>query len=713
MGIHNLDLLFKPRAVAVIGASSNAQKVSGRPVPNLIRHGFQGAIYPVNPSVADIHGIPCWPNIASIPESFDTAFIALPADQVETALIDCARRGARAVIIYSSGFAEAGEAGLALQQRIVESAAAHSVRLAGPNSLGIMNMRDRVMLSASTAPTELELPSGHIGLVSQSGALGGALLARGSERGIAFRFAATSGNEADIDLAEYLDWMLEDPQTRVLATLFEGLRRPREFVALCLKAADRGVPVVALRIGRSLAGQRAAASHTGSMLDDVAAFQAKMRQLGVRLVEDLDTLVETAGLLSRVTDPVKPHHRAALKGAGVAVVSHSGGGAILLTDLLSEQGLPIAEFSTQTCADLKGLLPGWGSAQNPLDLTTASLTDRVIFESALATVAADPQVAALALVMSNTAARAPSQHDALRRFHQTSDKPCAIYVIDGQTRTHMQILRDEGLAIFDSGTALAQVLRAVLSRETFASGSAEPAPDLSVQWLARLAAAPHGFSEPEAKALFATFDIPSPPGILVHTAAQAIKAAAEIGYPVVLKLVAEGVVHKSELGGVKINLKDAAEVRLAFDQIMHRVAPLLNAETLRGVWVERMQTPVAELIVGARRHPDFGTSILVGMGGMFAEVFGDTAVRSAPVSLPEAHGMLRQLKSFPVLNGARNRPKADIAAAAQAIVRVSQLAHALGDKFEELEINPLGVDRIGGGVFALDAVLLPSRPENG
>lgn len=707
--LHVLDPLFRPAAVAVVGASTNLGKISGRPVASLMRHGYSGPLYPVNPGATAINGIPCYPEVAAIPGPVDAVFIALPAEQVEEALRACAAKGARAAVVYSSGFAEAGDAGLALQQRMVATAHALGMRVAGPNSLGIMNMREHIMLSASTAPTELALPVGQIGLVSQSGALGGALLTRGVQRGLCFRYVATSGNEADIGLAEYLDWMLEDPQTTVLATLFEGLRRPREFMAVCRKAAGRGVPVVALRIGRSVVGQRAAASHTGSMLDDSSAFGAAMRSLGVRLVEDLDTLVETAGLLAHTA-----HGAARLAtGAGVAVVSHSGGGAILLTDILSEHDVPIAEFRDSTRADLHAVLPGWGTAQNPLDLTTTSVSEPATFERALDVVAADAGVAALAMVMSNTAARSPALHAALRRFRDRSATPCVVYTVDGQAQAHMQGLREAGIAVFDSATALALAVRAALSAERPAPGAAGSLPRASSDieaWRARLAAAPEDPTEPEAKAVLAAAGIGAPGGCVIADALSARGAAAALGYPVVAKLVARGVHHKSELGGVVVNLADEDALEQAALRILAAARAAGIDDPHPQILIERMHPPVAELIVGARRHPDFGISILVGMGGIFTEVLGDRVVRAAPVSEDDALAMLKSLKSFTLLEGVRGRPRADVAAAVRAIAAFSRLAVALDDAIDVMEINPLGVLAEGKGALALDAVIIPARP---
>jgi len=705
--MQNLDPLFMPRSIAIIGASTNLEKISGRPLDSLMRHGFTGSLYPVNPGASVINGVRCWPDIASIPESFETAFIALPSGQVHDAIVACAARGAKAVVVYSSGFSEGGAAGQERQAQLIATCKAHHIRLAGPNCLGIMNMRDRIMLTASTAPTALPLPAGQIGLVSQSGALAGALLSRGAERGIAFRYAVASGNEADVDMSEYLDWMLQDPQVRVLAALFEGLVRPRAFIEVCRRASARNVPVVVCRIGRSVAGQLAAASHTGSMLSDERAFEAVARSLGVAFVDDLDGLVESAGLLCQdATRRGIDHH---LAHAGVAVISHSGGGAILLTDLLAENGLSIASFSTTTCMALQSVLPDWGSAQNPLDLTTFGLNDAQALTRSLHIIAADPGVSALALVMSNTAAASAAQHEVLRDFQRSSPKPVVVYVIDGVARRHMQSLREEGIAVFDSATALTKALRATLCRSIRLADVAAPDGRAAAGdgWCEQLRCATQPLTEPEAKSMLAAAGIASPPGRQASDAASARAAAEQLGYPVVLKLVSAGVHHKSEIGGVIVGLQDGVAVEAAAARIVQNARAHLPEGTSIGLLVEHMMPLVAELIIGVRRSPDFGVVVLVGLGGIYAEFLHDTIVRAAPVTPDDARAMLAELKAWPLLTGARNQPAADIDAAAEAIARLSQLAVMLDDTFAEMEINPLGLGR--SGALALDALIVPAQ----
>lgn len=697
--MHALEPLFRPKAVAIVGASGNPDKVTGRPLSNLLRHGFAGAIYPVNPKLTNIGEIKCWPSVSAIPARIDVAYVALPAAEVLDAIDACAKRGAKAAVIYSSGFAEAGPEGARRQMDLLALARKLGIRIAGPNCLGIINAKDRVMLTASSAPAEWPLPAGHIGLVSQSGALCSACLSRGADRGIAFRYAVASGNEADIDLAEYLRWMLQDPEVRVLAAVIEGLKQPRSFVALCREAAERKVPVVVCRLGRSNTGRRAAASHTGSMLGDERAFRAVAERLGVVLVPDLDALVETAQLLSRSGRTVE--------NAGVAVVSHSGGGAILVTDLLEESGVTLAPFAPQTKESLSSLLPDWGTAQNPLDLTTASLRDASVFRGALSAVANDPGVGAMVVVLSNTAARSTAQQAVIEATYREFDKPMAVYTVDGVARKHLQPLRERGVPVFDSASALAQAIRGALSRARTSAMTDVASPmQIPHDLLRRLSLPASALTEPESKALLAAAGIAVPAGRVAQDEMEAVAAADEIGYPVAVKLVASGVNHKSDVGGVVLGVADRDAVIAAFRTVTQRARDSLRESNVRGVLIERMVSAVAELIVGVRNSPEFGPIVMVGMGGIYTEVLRDFAIRPAPLSHDDAADMLRELQGYRLLSGFRGRPAADVSAAADAISRLSVLAVNLGDSLGEMEINPLGVGASGAGAWALDAVVL-------
>ena len=699
--MHLLDPLFQPRAVAIVGASANLDKVTGRPLSNLLRHGYPGNIYPVNPTATEIAGVRCWPAVTAIPGQIDAAYLAVPAAEVLGTLEACASRGAMAAIVYSSGFAEAGPEGVRRQADLVALARKLGVRIAGPNCLGILNTRDRIMLTASSAPMEWPLPVGHIGLVSQSGALCSACLSRGADRGIAFRYAVASGNEADIDLSEYFGWMLQDPEVRALCAVIEGLKQPRSFIAVCRQAAERKVPVVLCRLGRSGNGRRAAASHTGSILGDEQAFLAVTQRLGVVLVDDLDNLVETAQVLSRTGSGVA--------NSGVAVVSHSGGGAILVTDLLEEVGVSMASFAPETTDLLRGLLPAWGSAQNPLDLTTAGLGDVSVFRGALGAVAKDPGVGAMVVVLSNSAARSPLQQAVIQEICRELHKPLAVYTVDGMARKYLQPLRDQGVPVFDSAGALAQAMRGVFSRP-YATEVPEiaPLPPIHIphDLIRRLSVPGPALTEPEGKALLTVAGIPAPAGGLARDEVEAVAVADGVGYPVAVKVVATGLNHKSDLGAVALGLADRDAVVASFRAVTDRTRAVLPEGAVQGVVVERMVPTVAELIVGVRNSPEFGPVVLVGMGGIYAEVLRDFAIRPAPLSHDEATEMLRELQGYPLLSGFRGRPAADLSAAADVICRLSRLAVSLGDSLVEMEISPLGLGFTGAGAWALDAVVL-------
>jgi acyl-CoA synthetase (NDP forming) len=687
-----ISRLLKPRSVAVIGASADASKTAGRPVAYLRKHGFTGDIYPVNPRVAAIDGLRCYADIASLPSVPDVAIVLLGAERAHVAVRELAARGTVAAIVLASGYTETGEAGARRQAQLIE--AAGGMRILGPNTIGLVNLTDGIVLSASGALEMDHFPVGSIGVVSQSGGILGALLSRAAARGIGLSKRVSTSNEVDLDLSDFIDRLADDPATRVIALYVEGVRDPEKFRSAALKAARNGKPVVAFKVGRSEAGAKAAVSHTGALAGADRMYDALFQQLGVIRAQTFADLLDIPAALA--TGRV-------LRGNRVAILTSTGGAGTLVSDSLGVSGLETPAPDAATAARLRALQTGDHAAldRNPIDVTLAGLQPALL-RGAIQALLDSPSYDALAIIVGSSGLAMPElMAGAIEDCLHTSDKPVIAYISPHAPEVGA-LLTQRGVPAFAAAESCAVALDGMLqaSRWKMPSGAAAVRAEVAV------ADCPAGsLDEAQAKKLFSRFGVPCVREIIVGTPEEAERAAHELGSRVVLKILSAEITHKSDIGGVAVNLTPQ-DIGPRLSAMGAEVKARTGMSPKRFL-VQEMVAGGTELILGMHRDA-LGTAILLGTGGVTAELLKDTTLCLLPpqggLSREDALALARRLKTWPLLDGFRGRPKADVDALVSAIVGFSQMAGQLGERLVEAEINPLFVLPAGQGVRAADGV---------
>lgn len=687
-----LSRLLRPRSVAIVGASADAGKTSGRPVSYLAKHGYAGRIMPVNPRVDRIGDLPCYPDVASLPEVPDVGIVLLGAERADQAVRALAARGTAAAIVLAGGYAEAGEEGAQRQRTLIE--AAGPMRLLGPNTIGLVNLTDRIVLSASGALEMKSFHAGAIGVVSQSGGILGALLSRAAARGIGLSKLISTSNEADLELADFIEHLADDDATRVIALYVEGLRHPDRFRAAALKAARAGKPIVAFKIGRSESGARAAASHTGAMAGADAMYDALFEQVGVLRVRTFGELLDVPAALATGRR---------LRGRRVAILTSTGGAGTLVSDEIGLAGFEAPPPDPETGEQLRALMEGDHAVldRNPIDVTLAGLRADVL-RSACDILLRSASYDALAVIVGSSGVSQPAlMADAIGAVLPQSEKPVIAFVAP-HAPDAAALLTLRGVPAYTAAESCGSALNALwlAANRRVPERDAAPASSVAQDRLPR-----GSLDEMQAKQLFARFGIDGTRERVVRTAEEATAAARELGPRVVLKLLSSTVTHKSDVGGVAVGL-DESSVGAALAKMAREVESHTGA--LPGHYLVQQQVAGGtEMILGLHRDA-LGTAVLLGMGGVTAELFQDTAIRLLPpeggLSRDEAIAMARSLKGWPLLDGYRGRTPADIDALADAVVAFSRMAAALGDRLLEAEINPLFVLARGQGAVAADGV---------
>ena len=698
--------ILHPRSVAVFGASDNVAKFGGRIMHYLAKHGFAGEIVPVNPGRADVLGRRCYARIGEAPGPIDVAILAVPRGAVVPAVAECADAGVRCCVVMTTGFAEADPEGAALQDALAGIVRRSGMRLVGPNCMGLINPHHRLALTSSLVLDVESLLPGAVGLISQSGALMVSMYNRAYDAGIGFSACVSLGNQADLEMCDVLEYMLEDPGTKAIAMYAEGFRDARRFLALAETCRERGKPLVAVKAGRTEPGVRAARSHTASLAGSYEVFRAACRERGVLLTDDLDGMVLAADLLWR--SPPSRERR-------IGVLSPSGGGAAAGADRLVEAGLELAALGPATKDALREILQP-PQADNPIDLGGRRDGDPIAAAGrAMALIAGDPGVGAV-LVVLTTVPFYEETTRALASAARQSGKPVLFAVTPGSAANGpRRVLRDVGCRYYDR---LDDALRVAALWAAYGCEPARaadgcpaavgPGPGTPAA-RRRLPAGP--LTAPEVRSLLDAYGIPVAKERSVRGVEDAVSAANDIGYPVALKAIARGLVHKSDAGAVRLGLPDAAAVARAWDEIMAAVRPLPGVEVEGGV-VQEMVAGGAEMIAGVRRDEQFGPVVLVGWGGLLVEVLRDIRLATAPVTPARALELMRELRVWPLLRGVRGQPPLDAEAVAEIVARTSRMAVDLGDRLIELDLNPIVVRARGRGAVVVDcrATLAAGQP---
>jgi len=702
-GSRPLEPLLAPRSVAVVGASDDPGKIGGRPVDYLLRFGFAGSVYPVNPNRAEVQGLPSYPSVTELPEAPDVAIVVVPGAAAVEAVEGCAALGTGAVVVLASGFAEASEEGRAHQEKMVAAARAAGMRLVGPNCQGIANFANGAVLTFSTMYLEEPPSDGPVAVVSQSGSMSQVPYGLLRSRGIGVRYCAATGNDADVSVNEVATAMADDPEVRLLLLYLETVRDPSWLVALGEVARRRELPVVVLKAGRTPEGQRAARSHTGALANEDRVVDAVLERIGLQRVRDLP------GLMAAVELHLRPAWRPT--GRRLAVVSNSGASCVQAADAAVDAGMALAELAPEVRRRVAAALPGFATSSNPIDVTAALLNNGRLLSDVLPPLAEDPGVDALVLAVpvlgqgydvdafaADTAAFAASRPAAVVSFHP----PVA------------SRFRAAGLPVFASEVeavgALAQ-WTALHERRARAAELARRSPYVPAPRL--LPAEVETLHEADGLALLAKAGVPVVAHRLCADADAAAAASAELGAPVALKGCSTRVAHKSELGLVALGLSSEAAVRAAFDLVDRRLRSI--DPDAPGVLVCPMVSGVAELLLGARLDAVFGPVVVVGAGGLQVEVLPDVQVLLPPFDGRDVAEALARLRVSPLLEGFRGHPAADVAAFGVAAVALGSLIADAASGVVDVDANPVVVAAAGGGCTAVDALVrrAPARSTGG
>ncbi len=689
-----LRTILNPRSVAIIGASESLGKFGGRVMNFVVKHGFSGVVLPINPTSSTILGITAYARIGDAPGPIDVALLAVPSAQIPAAIAECGSAGVAACVVLTADFAEAGAAGAARQDDLVRIARQHGMRLIGPNCLGFINPALRLALTSSVALAVEPMPVGNIGLASQSGSLMAALISHAQDLGSGFSAAVSVGNQADLEICDFIEYFLEDRATRAICAYIEGLKDGRRFLALAARCRAAGKPLLVVKAGGSDAGARITRSHTASLAGSQAVWAAACREHAVVLLDDPEALIQCADFLIRFGAP---------QGDGIAALSPSGGTIAVTADRIAAANLRLAKLADSTQRALHEIVPATRPV-NPLDVGGLAREQGVASAGACyELLAADPDTAAVLIVVATT----PQLADKVRLWGALAlrhGKPTAILLTPGtlvdDARATLRELHcpytnrmDDALRVLKAAIQYGQALHAPPGQQ--------PVLPAAFGAVANFAASAAELTASETTQLLGVAGVNATSAISARSESEAVEGANAMGYPVALKVSSRTLTHKSDVGGVHLDVRGDEAVRAAWRKIRDNVAAH-DAGPLECM-VQPMITGGVELIVGSQWDAQFGAVVMVGAGGIWAETLRDTQLALAPVTPQRALGLVRALRMWPLLAGSRGHPRADIDKLVDVIVRTSWLAATLGPRLTELDINPLLVRAEGQGAIALDA----------
>lgn len=694
----SLERLLRPRSVAIVGASDKPGALGASVLSNLDRSGYAGAIHLINPKRTEIGNRPCLASIDDLPDGVDAAVLAVPRAAVLPSIEALARRRVGAAVIFSAGFAEGGEEGLADQGEITRIASEVGMVIEGPNCLGMVNHVDRIPLTFIETASEALGARAGIAIVSQSGAMAAVLGVTFASRDLGLSYSISTGNEAASGVEDYVEFLVEDTSTRVIAMIVEQFRKPARFLAAAHKAHAKGKRIVLLHPGRSSAARESAATHTGAMAGDYQVMRTKVERAGVILVETLEELGDVAEIALRC--PV-------LSAGGPAVLGESGAFKALTLDLCEELGLDLPPINDQTAPALRAVLPSFVGVSNPLDLTAQGLVEPDLYHRTLTALFDDTRFASIVacIIQTDPVTSAIKLPPILKAVQERKPvKPLIFAGLDEGApipADYIAQLRALGIVYFPSTERAFRALKRIdaFAARDIATGTAAPVA------ITGLPSQGGVIPEYRAKQILAPLGIPFPEGRLATSLEQALTAAAAIGYPVVLKAQSPDLSHKSDAGGVVVGLADATSLKEGWAKLHADVARHRPDLTLDGVLIEAMGKRGIELIIGARNDPDWGPVILAGFGGITAEILGDVRILTPDLPADAIIRELHRLKNAPLLRGFRGSPPLDVNAAARIVATLGQLLLA-EPAIREIDLNPVVIYPDGEGAVALDALML-------
>jgi acetyltransferase len=711
---NNLQHLFNPRSIGILGASSDLNKVSGRPLSYMLRFGYPGKIYPINPKYKEIAGVKCYPSINDVPGEIDVLMVIIPAFEILHNLESGLDKGVKAAVIISGGFAETGEKGRELQEKLTSFAKETGMLIYGPNTTGFLSLVNRTVATFSQSLEVIdEMVPGKTGLITQSGAFGAAIFVRAMRVGLGFSHWAATGNEADLEFCDFLEYMVDDPDTQVIAGFMAGVEDGQKLIKGLDRAAQKGKPVVLLKMGSTEAGKRAAMSHTGAIVGSSRAYDAVFRQKGVVVARDIAQLIDYSMAFSTTPLP---------KGKKVGIMTESGGGGVLLTERCSELGLEVSEIFGPTRERLKEVVPSLGSIKNPVDLTGQSLSNPSLVKGAIRVMleSEDFDMVVPLLLMSKATAEEKAM-DLLDLYNQHKDKKVMVICWPEGPKEWIQFLMKQLIHVSVTPTRCAHTLNALADyarflgqyqkQTTIKTDGVELPADRKEKVLEIIEETKQRgerqLSEYLAKKILQAYDVPITDEDLAGSVEEAIEIAGRIGYPVVAKLISPDILHKTEAGIVALNIDSEDRLKTVYKEIIKRGKAYRSDARAEGVLIQKMVSEQGiETIVGISHKRPFGPTIMFGLGGIFVEVMKDVSIRILPVSHRDVKDMIHQIRGYTILGGTRGRNPSDLDALASVLLKTACLAEEFSEEIAEIDINPLIVLEEGKGVKAVDALVL-------
>jgi len=702
----NLDSLFRPKSIAVVGASDDVNKVSGQPMDYLLKAGYKGKLYPVNPNKETILGLKAYPSVLAIPDEVEAVIIVIAAAAVPKVVQECAQKGVKAIFIGVSGFAEAGEQGKKLQDEIERIANSAGILINGPNTNGLFNVIDRVGLGYSIAQEFVKL--GNVAYASQSGALISASVPRFAKRNVGMAYYVGVGNQANLELLDYVGYFLADSRVDVITMFAEGFKTPEKLIDIADVALEMEKPMAILKVGRSELSGKAAKGHTGALVGSDAVFDAICKQKGIARAFDFDELIAITAVFSKYRK---------CKGNRVGVVASSGGAISIIADQAMKYNLQFPDFTQKTKEEAIKVLPAYGEIKNPFDIAAAGATAPQKLElsrAAINFILNDPNIDILIANIHPMDPRGTLNYaTALAEAAKTSEKPIIVFMpMGGLREADEKVLAEANIpTVFDGAEAVVAVNALIRFSEALERRKAPQAYDIEVsvnvgELKNKLKAGRKTLTEHEGKELLAAYGIPVTKEGVAGSADEAAKIAAGIGYPVVMKIESPDILHATEAGALKLNIRNGAEAEEAFREIMANSRSYAPGADIRGVLVQEMVGSGREVIVGMSQDPQFGPTVVFGLGGVFVEVLKDIAMRVVPLTRYDAVDMVNEIKGRKLLDAFRNMGPADTEAIVDVILRLSRLASDLKDIVSEIDINPLVVMEKGKGAKAVDALVV-------
>ena len=704
----DLEPFFKAHSIAIIGASPDQVKIGGRILQSLLTLDYEGMIYPVNPRYVSIANLTCYPSVNDLPDPVELAVVAAPAVSVLPTLCQCAEKGIKGAVVITSGFSETGEEGLQLESDMVALANHSGMRIMGPNCLGVINNLNGLWASfGPLPPTKEHCYKRRFSLISQSGFFGSFIYLAADYQKLGFTHFASVGNQTDLNFTDFLEYMIDDSNVEIIGSYIEGLKEGRRFLVAAREALLKHKPIVAMKVGRTQAGAKAATSHTGSLAGETRIYDAAFDQVGIVNANSIDHFLAVLTILAAERQPPGPR---------VAVVSISGGGAVILSDECELSGLELAEFSPETILELDRVLPFFASSVNPVDLTAQAFNNPDLLLKCLKLIATDSNVDMIAMNLHVGYELIDTVANTLVEVYNQIEKPMVAigcpYGAKVKVEKALAQIRSAGLPVFNAADSGFWAVAEFLKWQKKAQNTTMPAKtlpgkerDMAINFLRSLPDHQKNLTEFQAARVLEPYGITFPKSKIASTADEAVEIASNLGYPVVLKIQSPDILHKTDVGGLVTNLTGPEEVRAGYRLIIDSVNKNIPQADIDGVLVQKMVASGHEIIIGVKQDPVFGPVIMFGLGGIFTEVLRDVSFKVAPLTRLDAENMIREIRGYPVLAGVRGKPPADLTALTDVLLKVSRLALELEDEIEEIDINPLLVFDDGGGTIAVDALI--------